>query len=569
MAELQKKKIPFNNRSAWVLTIVETWNEKKVKVLNSIMDLLLGLKKSKFSGAAVLKSESDFGVVFTVNGEVNAAYYSKGNKNESEALNSLASDFSSLDMKIYQASDANIALLVSSIIDNKRSELLQEHDANFTKIMKTYEKVKSKNAVIISMPVENREMFLLLSKDQILGTYFVGDNELAYSTSMDAHGLFSFFRKAKGAVKVSRGMENPLNINAIKLSTPTPPKQEEKKESAPAEEKKETVEKKEDVSEDKPKINLGGKKVDKSGPPKGLGKIKKGKPDKKEKPESKPEEKKEKKEEKSAPIVSADSGKKDNKMPIIIGAAAAVVVIIILAVVMMGGGDKDDPANVDTGSADYQKQKKADSLAQAEALKLKKEQEELEAQRKAMEEEKKKMEEELARQRAEIEAAKRAAQDAEAKKALAEKERKLKEEEERKKRENAARLAKIHADIAAKKAKADSLKKVQEEKNRIETIYKGEPYQPLQVDIKPVLVNQASPTYPRMAVQAGVEGNVFVRVLVGRDGKPINVKITRGNDLLHEAAKEAAMNSNYSPASKDGINVRCYLDFPIRFSLGN
>ena len=87
------------------------------------------------------------------------------------------------------------------------------------------------------------------------------------------------------------------------------------------------------------------------------------------------------------------------------------------------------------------------------------------------------------------------------------------------------------------------------------------------VEEQPVPVEQPKPIYPEIARRAGIEGVVFIQILVDKTGKVRNVKIQKGPEMFHEAAKEAAWKSVWRPAIQNQKPVAVWVAYPIRFSL--
>ncbi|MCB1572173.1 MAG: energy transducer TonB, partial [Xanthomonadales bacterium] len=65
------------------------------------------------------------------------------------------------------------------------------------------------------------------------------------------------------------------------------------------------------------------------------------------------------------------------------------------------------------------------------------------------------------------------------------------------------------------------------------------------------------PKYPLEARRRGEQGTVVLRVLVGRDGLPVEVDIARssGSRQLDRAAREAVLRSRFRPVQVNGIAV--------------
>jgi TonB family protein len=86
----------------------------------------------------------------------------------------------------------------------------------------------------------------------------------------------------------------------------------------------------------------------------------------------------------------------------------------------------------------------------------------------------------------------------------------------------------------------------------------------------PELIKQVKPVYPSICVNAGLEGRVFLNLLLDFDGhvKKVEISKTSGNNALDEAAMEAAAQFIFSPAlSPNGKPVRVWVSYPVTFSL--
>lgn len=74
--------------------------------------------------------------------------------------------------------------------------------------------------------------------------------------------------------------------------------------------------------------------------------------------------------------------------------------------------------------------------------------------------------------------------------------------------------------------------------------------------------------YPEMAKRAGIEGKVTVRVLVGKDGKPMKAVVQQSDsELLNKAAVKAVMESVFTPAIQNQQPVTTWVSIPINFTL--
>lgn len=86
---------------------------------------------------------------------------------------------------------------------------------------------------------------------------------------------------------------------------------------------------------------------------------------------------------------------------------------------------------------------------------------------------------------------------------------------------------------------------------------------------EPELVSPPQPVYPDIAREAGVEGTVLVRVLVGEDGFVKEQMIVQSVPMLDEAASQAAQDAVFKPALQKDKPVAVWMVIPIEFQLRN
>ena len=87
------------------------------------------------------------------------------------------------------------------------------------------------------------------------------------------------------------------------------------------------------------------------------------------------------------------------------------------------------------------------------------------------------------------------------------------------------------------------------------------------VEKEPELVGMREPGYPEIARDAGIEGEVLVRVLVGSDGNVKDAVVVKSVLGLDEAAQEAARTAVFKPALQQGNPVAVWVIVPIEFRL--
>ena len=86
------------------------------------------------------------------------------------------------------------------------------------------------------------------------------------------------------------------------------------------------------------------------------------------------------------------------------------------------------------------------------------------------------------------------------------------------------------------------------------------------LEIKPKPLKNPVPNYPYEAKKRGIEGMTVVKMLVDTDGSVMDLK-SSGNQLLDEAALDAAKKSTFSPAEHNGKKVRVWASRPFIFRL--
>ncbi len=88
------------------------------------------------------------------------------------------------------------------------------------------------------------------------------------------------------------------------------------------------------------------------------------------------------------------------------------------------------------------------------------------------------------------------------------------------------------------------------------------------VDVQPTLKKKANPVYPKAALAAGIEGAVYIRLLVDKEGKVQDVKIVRSeNDALNQSAIDAARQYEFAPATAAGKPVAVWVTVPFKFKI--
>lgn len=88
------------------------------------------------------------------------------------------------------------------------------------------------------------------------------------------------------------------------------------------------------------------------------------------------------------------------------------------------------------------------------------------------------------------------------------------------------------------------------------------------VEKEPVIVKQVPPKYPELATRAGLEGTVWVKIWVDREGKPKKALVMKSDaEIFNQAATEAAMQWVFTPAMMKNGPVSVWVSIPFKFRL--
>jgi protein TonB len=114
-------------------------------------------------------------------------------------------------------------------------------------------------------------------------------------------------------------------------------------------------------------------------------------------------------------------------------------------------------------------------------------------------------------------------------------------------------------------------KKVEEKIEKEKEVVEKTVYQSFEVEKAPECVNlgqvRSSMVYPPIAREAGIEGRVSVKVLVGADGSVIKVGSVSGPDVFHDEVRDKSMNLQFTPGLQNGKPVKVWVTVPFNFKL--
>jgi len=90
----------------------------------------------------------------------------------------------------------------------------------------------------------------------------------------------------------------------------------------------------------------------------------------------------------------------------------------------------------------------------------------------------------------------------------------------------------------------------------------------VEVDKYPEVIESGEPIYPEEATKNGIEGKVFVKVLVDKNGNPKKTVILKSeNEIFNNAAMEAAKKCKFTPATQKGKPIAVWVVLPYKFAL--
>ena len=80
-----------------------------------------------------------------------------------------------------------------------------------------------------------------------------------------------------------------------------------------------------------------------------------------------------------------------------------------------------------------------------------------------------------------------------------------------------------------------------------------------------LLIREVKPVYPQPARQAGVQGEVILQAVIGKDGRIQNLRVISGNPWLAKAARDAVIQWRYRPYLLDGEPVEVETQITVTF----
>lgn len=85
----------------------------------------------------------------------------------------------------------------------------------------------------------------------------------------------------------------------------------------------------------------------------------------------------------------------------------------------------------------------------------------------------------------------------------------------------------------------------------------------------PELINEIQPTYPPLAREARVQGDVMINSVIDTQGDVTKMKLVSGNPLLISAALNAVKQWKYQPTTLNGTPISVEMQVTVHFSLAS
>jgi protein TonB len=101
-------------------------------------------------------------------------------------------------------------------------------------------------------------------------------------------------------------------------------------------------------------------------------------------------------------------------------------------------------------------------------------------------------------------------------------------------------------------------------------IDEGPPADFVPVEKQPEIVKKVEPKYPELAMRAGLEGKVWVKIWVDKEGRPKQVVVLKSDaEIFNEPAVEAAKQFVFTPAYMNNGPVSVWVSVPFKFKLAD
>jgi len=91
------------------------------------------------------------------------------------------------------------------------------------------------------------------------------------------------------------------------------------------------------------------------------------------------------------------------------------------------------------------------------------------------------------------------------------------------------------------------------------------------VEVLPEMIFEQKPVYPEKAIKAGIEGIVWIRSLIDKDGSVVESIIGKssGSELLNKSALKSAKECKFKPALQNENPVATWVTYKVDFNLDN
>lgn len=83
------------------------------------------------------------------------------------------------------------------------------------------------------------------------------------------------------------------------------------------------------------------------------------------------------------------------------------------------------------------------------------------------------------------------------------------------------------------------------------------------------LVKKVKPVYPKEAILEGIQGQVWLKVMISETGEVEKTEVVSGNPILGRAAMDAVKQWRYKPFIQDGHAIKVTTKVPVNFAFSD
>lgn len=123
--------------------------------------------------------------------------------------------------------------------------------------------------------------------------------------------------------------------------------------------------------------------------------------------------------------------------------------------------------------------------------------------------------------------------------------------------------------LSSEKSRSEEQVKIKKREAEVQKSIPVPPQRGAVTEPKPVHLKNPAPVYPELARERGWEGTVFLKVLVGQDGRvrEIEVHKSSGHEVLDDCALTTVKKWQFVPAKMGHLTFSSSIIIPVKFML--